>query len=367
MIKYPDYENCIVNLAASVLQEFGVDTGETKGLPVCKELFKKQYKNIVVLLLDGMGVSIMQKNLKKNGFFNSHLAHVYSSVFPPTTVAATTSIDSGKYPVEHSWLGWDCYFKEIDENVTVFLNLKSGTEEPVADYYVPGKFCGYENIVSQIWAAGGEAYYSTPFAYPNPDDFDAVLERIEDLCKKDGKKYIYAYCNEPDYTMHRKGCFGKDAVEVLRDIEKKMEALAETLEDTLLIITADHGHIDGKNACILDYPKLMECLVRLPSIEPRALNLFVKDGFHEQFVSEFNKEFGDKFLLLNKAEVKKQKLFGTGREHPYFDGMLGDYLAVAISDLSIFNTQEEKEKFVGVHAGLTKEEMEIPLIVVEKK
>ena len=50
MIKYPDYENCITNLACSVLKEFGVDTGETKGLPICEELFKKQYKNIVVLL-----------------------------------------------------------------------------------------------------------------------------------------------------------------------------------------------------------------------------------------------------------------------------------------------------------------------------
>jgi hypothetical protein len=41
MVKYPDYENCIVNLAAAILQEFGVDTGKTKGLHVCKELFKK--------------------------------------------------------------------------------------------------------------------------------------------------------------------------------------------------------------------------------------------------------------------------------------------------------------------------------------
>lgn len=367
MIKYPDYDNCITNLAASVLKEFGVDTGETKGLPLCEELFAKQYKNIVVLLLDGMGVSIMKKNLKKDGFFNSHLAMEYSSVFPPTTVAATTSMDSGKYPTEHSWLGWDCYFKEIDENVTVFRNLKSGTEEPVADYYVPGKFCGYENIVSQIQAAGGQAYYSTPFAYPNPGDFDAVLERVEDLCKKDGKKYIYAYCNDPDYTMHRNGCFVKTSVEVIREIERKVEVLSEKLEDTLLLITADHGHIDGKNACILDYPKLMECLVRLPSIEPRALNLFIKDGYHEQFVKEFNKEFGDTFLLLTKEEVKQQKLFGPGAEHPYFDGMLGDYLAAATSDLSIFNTQIEKERCIGIHAGLTREEMEIPLIVVEKK
>jgi len=222
-------------------------------------------------------------------------------------------------------------------------------------------------MVSQIQSVGGQAYYSTPFAYPNPGDFDAVLERVRDLCKKDGKKYIYAYCNEPDYTMHRKGCFCKDSVEVIRSLEKKVEALVETLEDTLLIITADHGHIDGRNACILDYPKIMECLKRMPSIEPRALNLFIKDGYHEQFVTEFNKEFGDTFLLLSHEEVKKQKIFGPGTEHPQFNGMLGDYLAVATGNLSIFNTQEEKEKFIGVHAGLTKEEIEIPLIVVERK
>ena len=367
MIKYPDYDNCIVNLAASVLKEFGADTEGHKGLTICEKLFEKQYKNIVVLLLDGMGVSIMEKNLKKTGFFRRYLAHTYSSVFPPTTVAATTSIDSGKYPTEHAWLGWDCYFPAIAENVTVFRNLKSGTEEPAADYFVAGKFCGYENMVSQIQAVGGQAYYSTPFAYPNPGDFDAVLERVETLCKKEGKKYIYAYCDEPDYTMHRKGCFGKDAVEIIRGIEKKVEALCERLSDTLVIITADHGHKEGKNACILEYPKIMECLVRLPSIEPRALNLFIKEGYHEQFVNEFQKEFGDKFLLLSKEEVKKQKLFGPGQEHPQLDGMLGDYLAVAVDDLSIFNTMFEKENFRGVHAGMTKEEMEIPLIVVERK
>ncbi|MBP3610438.1 MAG: alkaline phosphatase family protein [Lachnospiraceae bacterium] len=366
-IKYPDYNNCSTNLACSVLKEFGVDTGKTKGLPLCDELFQKNYKNIAVLLLDGMGVSILQKNLKKDGFFNRHLALSYSSVFPPTTVAATTSIDSGKYPAEHCWLGWDCYYKEIDENVTVFLNTKSGTEEPAADYYVAGKFCGYENIVSRIVAAGGQAYYSTPFAYPNPGDFDAICERVEHLCRKPGKKYIYAYWNEPDHTMHRTGCFGQEAVEVLEAVERRVEQMCEHLEDTLLLITADHGHMDSAGAAIIEYPKLMECLVRLPSIEPRALNLFIKDGYHEQFVTEFKKEFGEKFLLFTKKEVKEKQLFGPGEEHPQFDGMLGDYLAMAVDDLSIYNTIEEKEKFKGVHAGLTEEEMVIPLLVVEKK
>ena len=366
-IKYPEYNNCITNLSVSILKEFGADTGEKKGLPFCDELFRKNYKNIVVLLLDGMGVSVLQKNLKKRGFFNSHLALKYSSVFPPTTVAATTSIDSGKNPVEHSWLGWDCYYKELDENVTVFTNNKSGTEEPAADFYVAGRFCGYENVVSQITALGGQAYYSTPFVFPNPGDFEAVCERIESLCKKEGKKYIYAYWSEPDHTMHEKGCYGKNAVEVLKYLEQQVEILSKKLKDTLLLVTADHGHMDSLGVSITEYPKLMECLVRMPSIEPRALNLFVKEGLKEKFEKEFQKAFGEKFLLLTKEEVREKQLFGPGTEHPQFDGMLGDYLAVAVSDLSIYNTPEEKNHFIGVHAGMTEAEMTIPLIVIETK
>ena len=46
--------------------------------------------------------------------------------------------------------------------------------------------------------------------------------------------------------------------------------------------------------------------------------------------------------------------------------MLGDYLAIAAGDLSIYNSKEEAEFYIGVHAGLTEEEMIIPLIVIEK-
>ena len=45
--------------------------------------------------------------------------------------------------------------------------------------------------------------------------------------------------------------------------------------------------------------------------------------------------------------------------------MLGDYLAVATGALCIYNTREEADFFIGAHAGLTEEEMTIPLILVE--
>ena len=366
-IMYPDYTNCITNLACSILKEFGITENTQNSLKMCDEQLRKGYKNIVILLLDGMGKCIMDKNLSKEGFFAKNLVGTYSSVFPPTTVAATTSIDSGKNPSEHSWLGWDCYYKEIDKNVTVFLNTESGTEIPAADFYVAGTYCPYDSVVGRINAAGGQAYYVTPFVEPYPSDFTQICERIEELCKLEGKKYIYGYWNDPDYTMHRKGCYADESKTVLAELERKVEELCSKLEDTLVIVTADHGHMDSDGVAIDDYPDIVNCLVRMPSIEPRALNLFVKEEMREQFEAEFTKEFGEKFLLLTKEEVKKQKLFGTGKEHIRFDEMLGDYLAIATSDLSIYNTREERDKFIGVHAGLLEDEMVIPFICVKAK
>ena len=83
---------------------------------------------MVVLLLDAMGVSILEKHLSESGFFRSHLAGSYCSVFPPTTVAATTAVTSGLFPCESGWLGWDEFFPELGKNVSVYLNAEQMQE-----------------------------------------------------------------------------------------------------------------------------------------------------------------------------------------------------------------------------------------------
>lgn len=80
----------------------------------------------------------------------------------------------------------------------------------------------------------------------------------------------------------------------------------------------------------------------------------------------FQKHFGEDFLLLSREEVVQQNLFGAGSRHQRLEGFLGDYLAIAVGELAIFNTKEDADFFAGVHAGMTEEEMLIPLIVVEK-
>ncbi len=110
-----------------------------------------------------------------DGFFLRRKKADYHSVFPPTTVAATTSIRSGLQPCEHSWLGWDCYFPQINKNVTVFTNTETGTSTPAADYHVAQKYCGYETVVEKINRHGGQAYEVMPFEEPFPQTMEAEL------------------------------------------------------------------------------------------------------------------------------------------------------------------------------------------------
>ena len=386
----PDYNNCLVNLANSVLKKFGAETTAAT-LPLADKVLEGNYKNVVVLLLDALGISILEKHLKPEGFFRSHLEGSFDSVYPPTTVAATTSIMSGLYPNEHGWLGWDIYYPQLNKNVTVFRNTEQKTEKagakpesyntsgkpvwteasinelvPAADYRVGFTLTPYKSVIEKINEAGGKAYASMPFLPPFPQDLEAILSRIKTLCDEDGQKYIYAYWNEPDATMHATGTVSKDTHEMVTSLENRLEKFASELKDTLLIITADHGHIDSNNLCILDYPEILNCLERMPSIEPRTSNLFVKAEFKESFPALFNKTFIDKFLLLTREEVLENQLFGTGHNRPELEQMIGDFVALAVSDTSLTNTHFEAQKMPGMHAGLTQEEIKIPLIAIRK-
>lgn len=74
---WPDYENCIANLPNSILKKWKIPTvGGT--LSLADKYLEKDYKNVVVLLLDGLGKVILENVLDENGSFRSHFAGVYN-------------------------------------------------------------------------------------------------------------------------------------------------------------------------------------------------------------------------------------------------------------------------------------------------
>lgn len=364
---WPDYSNCIANLPNSVLKYFKAETaGNT--LPLMDKYLGKEYKNVVVFLLDGMGKAILERHLSKDGAFRSHVVGIYSSTFLSTTVAATTSIISGLQPCEHSWLGWDCYYPQIDKNVTVFSNTVQGSEEQAADYNVAETYTPFTSVFERLGKAGIKTHWLAKFREPHPETIEEMCGLVKNLCGEPGRKYIYAYWNQPDGLLHRNGCGSSIVTEDLENMEKAISNLCEDLEDTLVVITPDHGHHDTEFVELLDYPKITECLIRNPSLEPRVLNFFVKEGMEDTFEKEFTKEFGDRFLLMPMEEAIEKNLFGTGKHHENFRSMLGNYLAIATGNLSIyFAFGEMYPRWAAMHGSVTEDEMLIPLIVFDTK
>lgn len=371
-ISYPNYENSILGIPNSLLKHYGAKPHH-KTLFQLDELLEKDYKNVVLMVFDGLGISILQKNLPYDSFLRKHIISDISSVYPCTTTAAITSITSGLTPNEHGWVGWSCYFKEIDKCIDLFSNNISGISKgvPASNEHIPYKYLGFEDILSQIDRATNgtiKALSVSPFSNYFANTCEGICEHLENLCMEDGKKFIYAYHFQPDHDMHDFGTTADCVKSMIVDYNRQIKELLSKLDDTLFIITADHGLCDITMKCIEDYPQINKCLKLPISIEPRCCSFFVKDEYKSTFADRFSTVFGNKFMLFSHDEFLQKGLFGDGTQHTKITDFVGDYVAVAVSDIALWykDNHGEFNDFKASHAGLTEEEMLVPLIIVEK-
>ncbi len=319
------------------------------------------------MVFDAMGSRNLPNMISEDSFLRRHMRAEISSVFPPTTTAAITTLESGLAPAEHSWLGWSLHFPEVGDNVNAFVNTND-YDEPVADYHVASRYLPYKNVIEKInEIPGAHAESISNFGTYHVESLKELLEGVEKKCQEDGRHYLYTYWHEPDNCMHQYGVTSEEAIAWVERINDEIERLSDRLKNTVLFIVSDHGQLDIHSKYIGDYPELLDTLKWLPTIEPRAMAFHVKEGRDEDFRSEFLKHFKEEYMLLSKSEVIEKKLFGTGTIHPRFEDFLGDYLALAINRVAVYKTRAHAAKFIGDHAGITVAEMMVPFIVVERK
>ena len=362
-----NYNECITNLACSIRKYFNLDYKHNTINYIDKILDEYKPKNVITILCDGMGSNIMDRMLDSNSFLIKNRLKSITTVFPATTVAATTSMMTGLNPVETGMLGWDMYYKDIDKTITVFKHSEKGDSEynliPEALEY-NNKYMIRKSIDEEINESGVyKGYKLFPFGENCYETLDDMFNRIELLCNQEGKKYIYAYDTEPDHTMHEIGCDKPEIKDIIMELNSKIEELSNKLKDTIIFVVADHGHCNVENLFIKDYPDIEECLLRNTSLEPRAVNFVIKSDKKEQFEVLFNKYFGNDFDLYSMEEVIESKLFGDGKENIIFKDALGDYLAIAITNKTLLYIGSEILK--SQHAGYTDDEILVPLIVIK--
>ena len=351
------------NYACSILKYFG-QAHPNESLSALDSLLKTKRNNIINILLDGMGSHNMKDHLSYCGFFEHNKRADYSSVFPPTTVAATASMECGLYPSQHGRLGWTMYYPKLNQNVLVYSNLLKD-KSPAAPFHAAETYTPYKKIVDILNQNGIEAHALSPYGVPKYDSFSDMLDRILELTKESSPKYIYAYWPEPDSIMHKKGVLCDEVKNNMLYLENALLEFSKKISNSWLLITADHGHIDAEGILLTDYPDILNCLERLPSIEQRALNLFAKEGKKEELKRAFTEHFGDNHRLYTRQEALDTELFGIKPYHEDLATFLGDYIAVAKTPITIFNNENQMSALKGVHAGATLKEKIVPLIAVD--
>ena len=370
-IQYPDYDNSILSVTNSFLKAYGAKHSHAT-LPILDALLTKRYRNVILLVMDGMGCNVLKTHLPADSFLRRHIISDVSSVYPCTTTAAINTFQSGDSPHEHGWIGWSCYFKEVDKCIDLFLNRESGTDQPACEENQPYKYLNYTTIASKIRQATDnkvKVCAVSPFAEYFADTLEGICETVEKLCADSERKFIYAYHYEPDLLMHDIGITASAVKEMMQNYNARLEQLAKQLADTLLIITADHGMTDVTTKCIEDYPELNAMLKRHICVEPRCCSFYIKEEYKKAFPLAFEKAFEGKFKLYTHDAFLSSGLTGGGAAHPKVDEFVGDYMAVAISDIALWykDTKGEYHDFKAAHAGLTTEEMRVPLIAVSCK
>ncbi len=364
----PDYNNNILGITASILDYYGAKSTQNKLLKVTSEL-QKNPKNVVLMVLDGLGSKILDYHLDETNFLRKNKVDDISSVFPSTTATATISLRSGLSPIEHGWLGWACYFKEYDSVIELFTNKDFYSQKPVAEESIAFASMPFSSINEKISLASNnkvKTWEIFPQFHSNGfKDFDKAADKLKEICNNKEQNYIYFYWNNPDSIIHKNGCFSDKAKENINQINKYIENISSMLGDTLLIVTADHGHLDvSKYISLNEYPNLTKYLSAPPSMEARVVSFNIKPDVLEKFQIEFNSLFSDEFVLFHKQEYI-EKFLGKGIKHPKINDFVGDFVALA-SGTWAFTYQHNGstfKDFKSLHASFTKNEMIVPLII----
>ena len=362
----PDYRNSIMNVSRSLLRFYGAYDGDDT-IKVLDDALDGSVNHVIYMLLDGLGMNIIREHLDHDSFVRRNLAKTVTSVFPPTTSAATTAVLSAKPPIETGWLGWMQRFESIGRHVILFRNTDYYTEESL-DIDIKKDHLPYETITETIGRVRPDVKTTVLFPSFVPNGyktFSDMLFALDVITDTNAKSMSYAYWTEPDLSIHEKGIKADDVGTLVRDLDRSLSDFSKTLPgDALLVLIADHGMIDVKADPLHDDTELLAMLKTMPSLESRVTVFHLKDGMKDAFIRHFKETYKDNYALFESETLIEQGLFGTGPVHPLARDFLGDMIAVATKDRMLSVTKGFP--FKAHHAGMTKEELEVPLVIFKK-
>lgn len=377
----PDYNGgSIVNLMSSIRSIFNSEYEypllKDFDITPCKD------KNVVFIVIDGLGYDFLME-YGKNGFLKNNTRRKITSVFPSTTASAFISLSTGVAPQQHGLTGWFIFLKETGILTSILPFASRAGDLPLSkipfnDIYdqesffqrlnVSSFYILNENYVnsqcSQVLGKGARR-----MAFSNIGSFIGCIEKVLDY--NDEKKFIFAYWDKLDEICHREGTNSRMTLEHFYMLDKELSTLAASLEDkkTTIIVTSDHGFIDTskrQTINLADHPSLADTLTLPLSGEPRVAYCYVRPDKTSDFENYVSDKLWECCDIYKSQDLIDKGFFGLFQPNEKLYRRTGDYTLIMkknyiIKDILIGETFKE---FKGVHGGVSREEMYVPLIFV---
>ncbi len=352
----------------------------------CENQIVKQYvknrKHIVFILSDGMGSNLID-SLSNNMLLKKNKVLDLQTVCPTTTGCVLSSIATAKYPAVHGMIGWYNYLREKGINYYTLLFKDRISGKNLKELGIKSSnIYQYESIMNYLSrktvALFPEKIVDSEFSQFMLERNRIGYESIEDVFKKlnnyiqqnlDTPTFSYVYLPYVDNISHYNGVYSDNVKNVIEKLENEIIKLkANKIEDLEIIITADHGQIDVNKEIVMDFEKYNHYFYALPGIDFGTATYYVKDNQKTEFLKNFRKDFENEMYVFNTEEFIKSKLFGYDVISEYMKSNLGDFISFCRKGVYFVNTIENEEDYIGKikgsHSGFSKEEIMIPLIVI---
>ena len=383
----PNYrDGSIVNLMQSILAGLGAPgAGDAAHGPLA-DLAPEEIadaRHVVLIVVDGLGRAQLESGPAPA--LRASLRATMTSVFPSTTASAVTTLLTGLAPVEHAVTGWFTWLRELDSVIAPlpFTTRAGGTDLTALGVSPADVFVGptvFERVCADCHVVQPADLVHSSYSQAHTrgaasmgfEGLDALADTILDIVRQARRRTcVSAYWPVLDTLSHEFGASSVEARRHLAEIDLLFGRLRQALagSGTLLVVTADHGFVDIRPESRLDadsVPGLAPMLSRPLCGEPRVAYCYVREDRREDFVERAVEGLDGAASVIESASMIEEGWFGLGEPHPRLSERVGDYALVMREDYAIRDRIADEKPFlhVGVHGGVSREEMLVPLVVV---
>ncbi len=400
---YPAYANLsLVNVPATLLNIFNIRIPDHAPLPeALTEGQTDGIRKVVLFVVDALGYNQLRSVLKSepnliiNELVDRGRFAPLSSIFPSTTAAALTSLNTGLTPQEHGVLGYHLFLKEYATVANMIGFTPIHDTEPSRLLRMglePQNFLGAKTFHQRLSNAGIPSYVLIKNDYKNSPlsqmfyqgakrvhgfvNSSDMFVSLTKLVKSDPNERacILVYWDAIDSISHVYGANSEAFAAEVRNLSYSLEhefirhVDSQISGTTLLMLIADHGQVtvpENKLVRIDRHPKIKDNLLLPPTGDYRSAYLYAKQGKLDVLRSYMKEQLSDETIIIDSSKALNAGLWGHGDVHTGTTDRMGNLVTLMRENYAFYAPARNKRYYKGgKHGGLTPDEMLIPFLCV---